>query len=196
MLALVLLPTLGRHGLWDPHEIQIADAARKLAAGDAGAAVPNAAAPAVTRTQPPLTPWLLSASLKLLGISEFAVRLPLALLGLLAAMATYFIGASLGRPRAGKIDHPVRGERFGRLTGDLSSRADAPERRKSGKQARAIGHALTSPPEGLDSPAVRERAGGWRGTELAAGAPGATSRTGQANRCSLRKIQASPVLGT
>lgn len=93
--ALVLLPFLGTYGLWDPQEITVADAAQKLARQmDFGV---------LWRQKPPLTPWLIGTSVSLFGPSELSARLPIALLGLVGAFATYALGARLGRRRAGAI---------------------------------------------------------------------------------------------
>src|SRR5262245_37167647 len=78
LALLTLLPFLGSYGLWDPHEITIADQARS-------------AAPSLR--EPPLTLWLIRLSIKAFGTSELAARLPLALLGIAGAAATYALGA-------------------------------------------------------------------------------------------------------
>jgi 4-amino-4-deoxy-L-arabinose transferase-like glycosyltransferase len=91
--AVTLLGQLGSYGLWDPQEITVADQARDAAnKGQWGA---------VAKKQPPLTVWLVAASTQILGPSELAARLPLALLGLIGALAVWRLGARLGRPRAG-----------------------------------------------------------------------------------------------
>jgi hypothetical protein len=93
LALLVLFPLLGTFGLWDPQEIQVADQAREL--------VKTGDVQKIYKTKPPLTLFLVAQSMKLGGVSEFSARLPLALLGLIAALATYAIGARLRRPRAG-----------------------------------------------------------------------------------------------
>src|SRR5262249_48955959 len=91
--AVTLLGQLGSFGLWDPQEITIADHARDVASKrDWGA---------VAKKQPPLTVWLVAASTQIFGASEFAARLPLALLGVAGAAAVWARGKRLGRPRAG-----------------------------------------------------------------------------------------------
>jgi 4-amino-4-deoxy-L-arabinose transferase-like glycosyltransferase len=93
LAALVLFPKLGTFGLWDPQEIQIADQARELAkTGDVEK---------IYKTRPPLTLYLIAQGMKIGGVGELSARLPLALLGLIAVMATYALGARLKRPRAG-----------------------------------------------------------------------------------------------
>jgi len=46
--------------------------------------------------KPPMTYWLVAASMKIFGQNEWAVRLPLALAGLSGALAAWFFGKSLG----------------------------------------------------------------------------------------------------
>ena len=91
--ALVLLPQLGSYGLWDPQEITVADQARDVA--KSGSLV------ALHAKQPPLTVWLIGTSTRIFGPTELAARLPLALLGILGALATYALGARLRCRRAG-----------------------------------------------------------------------------------------------
>ncbi len=51
--------------------------------------------------KPPLTYWLVAASMKLFGQNEWAVRLPLALAGISGVWATFLLGSSLGGRRVG-----------------------------------------------------------------------------------------------
>jgi 4-amino-4-deoxy-L-arabinose transferase-like glycosyltransferase len=51
--------------------------------------------------KPPMTYWLVAASMKLFGQNEWAVRLPLALAGISAVWATFLLGCSLGGRRVG-----------------------------------------------------------------------------------------------
>ena len=89
----ILFPRLGHFGLWDPQEITIADQARELArTGDLDK---------VYKQRPPLTLYVIAKSFKVAGVSELSARLPLAVLGLIAALATYALGVRLRRPRAG-----------------------------------------------------------------------------------------------
>jgi 4-amino-4-deoxy-L-arabinose transferase-like glycosyltransferase len=93
--VLVLLPFLGTYGLWDPQEIAVADLAQKVAKGMGFVEL--------WHKQPPLMPWLIGQSIGIFGPSELSARLPVALLGLVAAAATLGIGARLGRLRGGAI---------------------------------------------------------------------------------------------
>ena len=51
--------------------------------------------------KPPLMYWLMMASFKVLGSSEFAARLPMAILATITALATYHIGRRLFKPEIG-----------------------------------------------------------------------------------------------
>lgn len=121
--VVLLLPGLGRHGFWEPHEIGIADrAAERAGAGDdaaggdvdgddaAGDDADSDQASSTTRAEagdedvsPPLTEWLAGQGMKRAGTSELGARLPLALMGVLALMATFYLGRRLASPRAGLI---------------------------------------------------------------------------------------------
>jgi 4-amino-4-deoxy-L-arabinose transferase-like glycosyltransferase len=52
--------------------------------------------------KPPLTYWLVAASMKLFGQNEWAVRLPVALAGLSGVWATWLLACSIGGARAGR----------------------------------------------------------------------------------------------
>jgi 4-amino-4-deoxy-L-arabinose transferase-like glycosyltransferase len=51
--------------------------------------------------KPPMTYWLVAASMKLFGQNEWAVRLPVALAGVSGVWAAFLLGCSLGGRRAG-----------------------------------------------------------------------------------------------
>jgi 4-amino-4-deoxy-L-arabinose transferase-like glycosyltransferase len=51
--------------------------------------------------KPPMTYWLVAASMKIFGQNEWAVRLPLALAGISGVWATFLLGCSLGGRRVG-----------------------------------------------------------------------------------------------
>ncbi|MGH7991198.1 MAG: ArnT family glycosyltransferase, partial [Limisphaerales bacterium] len=51
--------------------------------------------------KPPMTYWLVAASMKIFGQNEWAVRLPLALAGIGGVWATFLLGCSLGGRRVG-----------------------------------------------------------------------------------------------
>jgi 4-amino-4-deoxy-L-arabinose transferase-like glycosyltransferase len=68
-LALSVLLRLSAYGIWDPWELTVADAARKIGEGAEGEAPKS------------LTLWLVNASFALFGMREWAGRLPMALSG-------------------------------------------------------------------------------------------------------------------
>lgn len=51
--------------------------------------------------KPPMTYWLVAASMKIFGQNEWAVRLPVALAGIAGVFATFLLGCSLGGRRVG-----------------------------------------------------------------------------------------------
>jgi 4-amino-4-deoxy-L-arabinose transferase-like glycosyltransferase len=51
--------------------------------------------------KPPMTYWLVAASMKLFGQNEWAVRLPVALAGISGVWATFLIGCAIGGRRVG-----------------------------------------------------------------------------------------------
>lgn len=76
--ALILLPLLGRSGLWDPYESMWAEVAREAA--DEGSWLPLRFDGTPVHGLPPLLFWCEAVWMLLAGSSEWAVRLPLALL--------------------------------------------------------------------------------------------------------------------
>ena len=97
LFALVLvLPGLGRFGLWEPEELRLAEAAAQAsAAGELWAATAGTGAPGRA-----LWPALGMAAA---GVHESAARLPGALLALAAVAALAWAGAGLYGRRAGLI---------------------------------------------------------------------------------------------
>jgi hypothetical protein len=100
--ACLFLPGIGRFGLWDPHEIRIADQAR-----DAGRWAEthgfDVTAGGKHPQRPPLALWLISKSVGSLGMSETSARLPFAFMAILGLLVVYFIGATLFTRRAGLL---------------------------------------------------------------------------------------------
>lgn len=86
LLPLLVLWGIGSFGLWEPWEVDVVRAA------DANAA-----------SQPPLTRWLIATSIRALGPSEWAIRLPLALSGVLTCGAAYLLLARYATDRAAAI---------------------------------------------------------------------------------------------
>ncbi len=93
--ALLYLPGIGSFGLWDPHEVRIADAAKEVALSE-GWEVRGA-------PRPPLPVWLVAAGFRLFGIGEVGGRLPVALASIAALLICYALGAALFGRRAGLL---------------------------------------------------------------------------------------------
>ena len=91
--AAMLLPRLGRFGLWDPTEVRVADAARSVVEA-AGHPSP---------LPQPLAVLLVAQGFRALGVGELGGRLPLALVSLLALLFTYYAGRAVMRPRAALV---------------------------------------------------------------------------------------------
>jgi hypothetical protein len=92
-----LFGPISASGIWEPHELKIADLGRRIAVALLGAkslviegavnSVPTTAE--LGRGELPFTS--IALGLRLFGLSEWAGRLPLALWGLLGILATYFL---------------------------------------------------------------------------------------------------------
>lgn len=96
LAALLLLPGLGRFGLWDPQEIQKVDLARDVASSP-WLVVPE------RHARPPLPAILVALGLRTIGTTEVGARLPVALCGLLALGALLVCGAWLAGRRAAAL---------------------------------------------------------------------------------------------
>jgi 4-amino-4-deoxy-L-arabinose transferase-like glycosyltransferase len=91
--AAMYLSYLGATGLWDNDETIYSSIAREMAVrGDWIVPTFNGS---LFPEKPPLVYWLMMVSFKVLGVSEFAARLPAALLAIGAALATYHLGRRL-----------------------------------------------------------------------------------------------------
>jgi hypothetical protein len=88
-VALLLFWRLSGFGIWDPWELAIADAARKLVTGEA----------VTGRT--PFGTWLVGFGFRAFGVHEWAGRLPIACCALAAVIGAYQIGARFVDPRTG-----------------------------------------------------------------------------------------------
>ena len=101
MISLPYLVNLGTSSIWDASEAVYAETSREmLTTGDYLAPHFNFK-PRVQN--PPLTYWIIAASYKVFGISEFAVRLPGALAAIGVILFTYGIARLLYNPRAALI---------------------------------------------------------------------------------------------
>ncbi len=97
----IALLGLGSPALYDPHESLYAEVAREMVVrGDWLTPQLNG-----TRylDKPPLFYWLIASAYMLLGVSEFAARLPIALAGLGGILVTWGIGQRLFDNRAGVL---------------------------------------------------------------------------------------------
>lgn len=120
--ALVLLPGLGAPGFWEPHEIRVADSAMEQygqtvdhdeadkgdgKASDRDKARKTASNKTAVQKEPdgpPLTRWSIARGIERFGEHrDLGARLPLALLGLIALAAAFFLGQRMGSPRAGLL---------------------------------------------------------------------------------------------
>ncbi|HBQ12507.1 MAG TPA: hypothetical protein DEF51_15610, partial [Myxococcales bacterium] len=90
IVAVLAFARLNAFGIWDPWELSVADLARQLAAGEAGAL-----------DRPPLTVWLIAQGFTLFGIHEWSGRLPMAMSGLGAVALCFWLVARFAGRRAG-----------------------------------------------------------------------------------------------
>jgi hypothetical protein len=90
--GLLLLPQIGSFGLWEPHEIHHADVASDLAGA---ASFADITVGGKYGAGPVLPVWLSAIGIQLLGTSELAARLPLALTGLLGLLLAFHLGRRL-----------------------------------------------------------------------------------------------------
>ncbi|MBW2260983.1 MAG: glycosyltransferase family 39 protein [Deltaproteobacteria bacterium] len=99
--ALVVLPLLGSSGLWDPHESVAAEVAREAARDGAWLPLTFDGEPAASL--PPLFYWIQASFMMVTGTSEWAVRLPLALLGVAWLVAVWALASRVFGSRAGLL---------------------------------------------------------------------------------------------
>jgi hypothetical protein len=107
ILFFFVLPPLTRAGLWDPHELNVADLARRIALNLHGAAdlaldgADNSLPHLNDLGRPQLPFTSIALGFKMFGLHEWAGRLPLALWGVLGVVATYGWVSRLVDRRAG-----------------------------------------------------------------------------------------------
>ena len=107
LLFFFVLPPLTRAGLWDPHELNVADLARRIAlnlhgAGDLALEGADNSLPHLNDLGRPQLPFTsIALGFKTFGLHEWAGRGPLALWGLLGVVATYGWVSRLIDRRAG-----------------------------------------------------------------------------------------------
>jgi 4-amino-4-deoxy-L-arabinose transferase-like glycosyltransferase len=88
--ALLTFPNLGKHSLWDVDEGVNAEAAREML--EAGNWVTPTFNFELRTAKPVFLYWLQATSYSLLGVNEFAARLPSVLAALLSVLVTYELG--------------------------------------------------------------------------------------------------------
>lgn len=107
LLFFFVLPPLTRAGLWDPHELNVADLARRIAlnlhgASDLALEGADNSLPHLNDLGRPQLPFTsVALGFKMFGLHEWAGRAPLALWGLLGVLATYGWVSRLVDRRAG-----------------------------------------------------------------------------------------------
>jgi 4-amino-4-deoxy-L-arabinose transferase-like glycosyltransferase len=107
VLLFMVLPPLNKGGIWDPHELSVADLGRRLAvnlhgAADLALADSDNTLPYLNDLGRPQLPFTsIALGMKLFGLHEWAGRLPLALWGVLGLLAAYWCIAQLIDRRAG-----------------------------------------------------------------------------------------------
>ncbi len=95
----VFFTNLGAARLWDEDETLHATCAREMyARGDWIMPTYNGD---LFPDKPPLMYWLMMGGYRLFGVNEFAARLPAALLGIGAALVTYYLGRRMFSPTVG-----------------------------------------------------------------------------------------------
>lgn len=107
ILFFFILPPLTRAGLWDPHELNVADLARRIAlnlhgAGNLALEGADNSLPHLNDLGRPQLPFTsIALGFKFFGLHEWAGRAPLALWGVAGVLATYGFLARLVDRRAG-----------------------------------------------------------------------------------------------
>lgn len=97
--ATLLFSNLGGWGLWSPDEPRYAEVAREMVlTGDY--LIPHLNGRTYTR-KPPLLFWVDALSYKVFGVKEWTARLPVAIMGLVAVLATMYLGTRLFSPLVG-----------------------------------------------------------------------------------------------
>jgi 4-amino-4-deoxy-L-arabinose transferase-like glycosyltransferase len=101
LCLLLFFADLGGRDLWDIDEGMHADIARAMLLSGDWITPRFNGDPFFDK--PPLFNWLTAASFAILGLSEFAARLPAALSSLLCVLLTYAMGRALFTPRTGLL---------------------------------------------------------------------------------------------
>ncbi len=110
--CLLLLPMLGSFGLWDPWETHYGEVGRQITERhdwistwwgshwqDKGGSQEGA----YFYSKPILLMWMMAMGLEVFGFSEFAIRIGVALVSILALVLVYAMGASVWSRRTGAV---------------------------------------------------------------------------------------------
>ena len=140
LAAFVLFFQLGTRGLSEPDEGRYAEVGREMvASGDWLVPRFNGIE---HLSKPPVTYWLIAASLKAFGVNEWAARLPVAIAALvLRAFATHFPSGSLGSAGSGleRMAERQNGKAEGRKSRAPSGRIDPEAEGRRGGGASLFG---------------------------------------------------------
>jgi len=110
LLAFLFLPNLGAFGLWDPWETHYGEVSRNMVEsydwispwwGYRGKIGSPGRQGNFFYSKPILIFWMEAASVRLIGFSEWAIRLPMALFALLCAFFSYYAIAKIWNRKAG-----------------------------------------------------------------------------------------------
>src|SRR5262245_12505229 len=100
-MALLTLPNLGNHSLWDVDEGVNAEAAREML--EAGNWITPSFNFEIRTAKPALLYWVQATSFSIFGVNEFAARLPSVLAGFLTVLLTYELGRRMFGSIAGLL---------------------------------------------------------------------------------------------
>jgi 4-amino-4-deoxy-L-arabinose transferase-like glycosyltransferase len=112
LLAFLYLPNLGSFGLWDPWETHYGEVTRNMVEsydwvspwwGYRGKIGSEGVQGSYFYSKPILIFWAEAASVRLIGFSEWAIRLPMALFALLSAFLAYYVIAKIWNRKAGLL---------------------------------------------------------------------------------------------
>lgn len=107
---ILFLPNLGSHGLWDVDEAHNAECAREM--WTAGELIVPTFNYRLRTDKPVLLYWCIQASYTLLGVNEFAARLPSALAGIFSLWLCYEIARRLFDRLTGLLAGLILGSSF------------------------------------------------------------------------------------
>lgn len=157
-IGALLLFRLASFGIWDPWELNVADAARDLSAGEA-----------TEWGRAPLSTWAVAHSFSAFGIQEWAGRLPLVLAGMLTLVAAFFLTRRFADRRAGIFTILIIGTTPIFLLNAREMLGDAFAFASSGLVGlMAAGAALSPSKSGSDDTKRRREVGLWLGGLLVA----------------------------